>query len=342
MVRSVEGAIHINVRHSYVFFILVILTMLAIPGQASDLVQSANHLSLGHGHSCALINNKVTCWGSNLDGERDVPESLLNPHQISIGGQDSCALDDFNLTCWGLNGLVTIATKNATDLSRNVFHTCVIEGLILFCFGSGNYFGELDVPADLVNPRRVAAGVYHTCALDDEGVKCWGDNLMGATDVPQLNSPTQIIAGGSFSCALDSSELKCWGANDNGELEVPSLVNPRQISAGYNHICALDDSGVQCWGANGSGQSDVPSLINPTNVAAGAHQSCALDGNEIICWGYNGLGQTEPDDVLVAEYFASDPASSKKTESSFGVANAIPDGNIGVGLVLVQEVGARW
>lgn len=24
------------------------------------------------------------------------------------------------------------------------------------------------------NPRKISAGSLHTCALDDEGVKCWG------------------------------------------------------------------------------------------------------------------------------------------------------------------------
>ncbi len=281
---------------------LLILTLVFLfsSGQVlADAEEATFQMSLTHGHSCASVAGQVICWGSNHFGESDVPETLVNPYMVSIGGQDSCALDEFYVTCWGLSGFDIIGVNDATDLSRNVYHACVIDEMSLFCFGSGNDFGELDVPGDLVNPVQVAAGVYHTCALDEEGVKCWGDDSLGATSVPVLNSPTQITAGNSFTCALDADGVKCWGDGDDGILDVPSLVNPRQISAGYRHACALDDYGIQCWGANSFGQTDVPSLINPVSVAAGTHHSCALDDKEVICWGYNGWGQTEPDNDLI-------------------------------------------
>jgi hypothetical protein len=93
------------------------------------------------------------------------------------------------------------------------------------CWGYNDY-GQTDVPTDLVNPKAVAAGDVHTCAIDDKGVQCWGDNGAGQTDVPT------------------------------------NLVNPKAVASQYWHTCALDDNGVQCWGGrNEDGQTTVPTNL---------------------------------------------------------------------------------
>jgi|688.fasta_scaffold185059_1 hypothetical protein len=67
----------------------------------------------------------------------------------------------------------------------------------------------------------VSAGDNHTCALDDEGVKCWGAKDFsghpgkvdgGQTHVPaDLKNPRYVVAGDPTSCALDDEGVKCWG-----------------------------------------------------------------------------------------------------------------------------------
>ena len=63
----------------------------------------------------------------------------------------------------------------------------------------------------LVKPIQVAAGGWHACALDAEGVKCWGSNSFGESDVPPLNQPKRIASGARYSCAFDLDGVKCWG-----------------------------------------------------------------------------------------------------------------------------------
>ncbi len=251
-------------------------------------------VSLGYGHSCALDDNGIVCWGDNYYGQTEVPATLEQPFQVSAAGQDTCALDLFYVTCWGNQGFEIIPVYKPVMMSRNVFHVCVIDADGLQCYRGNNRYAELNVPARLSNPTQVAAGYHHTCALDDNGVICWGSNRYGESDVPAgLVNPRQVTAGHYHTCVLDDRGVQCWGRNREGQLDVPSLVNPRRIESGYDHVCALDDYGLRCWGRNAQGQSDVPALIHPTQAGAGAHHSCAIEAGGIVCWGYDAFGQTE-------------------------------------------------
>jgi len=37
---------------------------------------------------------------------------------------------------------------------------------------------------DLKKSKMVSSGRIHTCAIDDDGIKCWGNNEEGQTNVP--------------------------------------------------------------------------------------------------------------------------------------------------------------
>jgi alpha-tubulin suppressor-like RCC1 family protein len=76
-----------------------------------------------------------------------------------------------------------------------------------------------------------------------------------------LVNPRQIAAGGSFSCALDDNGVTCWGKNNVNQTVVPTLVNPVQVFAGADHACAVDATGIVCWGANWHGKRNAP-VIN--------------------------------------------------------------------------------
>jgi alpha-tubulin suppressor-like RCC1 family protein len=132
--------------------------------------------------------------------------------------------------------------------------------------------------------KMISAGYTHTCAiLDDDSVKCWGDNMAGeigdGTTESRTVATTAAIGIGrtalsisvsySHSCAvLDDFSIKCWGYNYNGQIgdgtsgfgndrSTPTLVQnlgvgriARSVAAGRSHTCAiLDDRSVKCWGA---------------------------------------------------------------------------------------------
>ena len=176
----------------------------------------------------------------------------------------------------------------------------------------------------------IAAGGFHTCALVNGGVQCWGANVWGELgnnsttnsqvpiSVPGLTSGVSAIsAGNSHTCALVNSGVRCWGYNFRGVLgnnstkdsPVPVSVlgltsGVSAISAGFDHSCALVNGGVQCWGWNASGQlgnnsttnSHVPvSVLGLTSgvsaISAGWGHACALLNGGVQCWGFNSIGE---------------------------------------------------
>ena len=161
-------------------------------------------VNAGYGHSCALDDTGVVCWGKNAYGQTTVP-SLTNPTQVSAGHGHTCALDDTGVVCWG-------------NSDR----------------------GQTTVPA-LSNPTQVSAsaGYGHSCALDDTGVVCWGNEAFGQAAVPTLTNPTQVNAGEYHTCALDDSGVVCWGNNNDGQTTVPHLmIDPD--GDGYNNQGGAD------------------------------------------------------------------------------------------------------
>jgi hypothetical protein len=163
---------------------------------------------------------------------------------------------------------------------------CAIDGEGLKCWGKK--YTLLD-PPKLRLPTQVTQGNSHKCALDAEGVKCWGDNRSFQTEVPPLNKPVQVSAGSDFTCALDRDGVKCWGG---GVWRDPfwkiGLKNPTQVSISERHVCILDAEGLKCAEWNGkefAQENDVPKLRNPVQVTTGRDHACALDADGVQCWG---------------------------------------------------------
>src|SRR5690242_545371 len=51
-------------------------------------------------------------------------------------------------------------------------------------------------------PIKLSLGHQHSCIRDLEGVKCWGFNAYGQTDVPLLRNPSTVGVGLNYTCAI--------------------------------------------------------------------------------------------------------------------------------------------
>jgi hypothetical protein len=130
---------------------------------------------------------------------------------------------------------------------------------------------------------------YHYVVVPtNNGADGPASNEVSATPPSLLVHPSQVGAGADFSCALDDNGVTCWGNSDGNRLNVPALTNATHLAVNNDHACAIDDDGVHCWG--GSSVSSVPpGLTGPfadvTAVFAGDSFACALQSGAAVCWG---------------------------------------------------------
>jgi len=235
-------------------------------------------VSAGFEHSCAVtVSARALCWGRNLFGSVGDGTSLNSrstPTQvsgltggiasISAGNGTTCAISQVGaLQCWGLGDRGQIGDGVDTDRLTPTAVTGMSSG----------------VAQVSVSPTGKSV-----CAVQSNGVKCWGLNdrgQLGNSSTTNSNQPvnvtgltsgvTQVAVGGSYACALTTGgAVKCWGANGVGELGNPSMTSfnvtvPTDVSGlssgvtaigvGLQHACALITGGtVKCWGQNGDGR----------------------------------------------------------------------------------------
>lgn len=136
----------------------------------------------------------------------------------------------------------------------------------------------------------ISAGYYHTCAMANGGMQCWGDNSFGQLgDGSTTSSATPIYVQG-----LPQILNAIPGVS-------PNVTD--KISTNYDYSCALLGAGygVMCWGqspvvANAAGNSTkpvtVPGLAQAEAISTGVLHACALmPGGTVSCWGDNMYGE---------------------------------------------------
>jgi len=110
----------------------------------------------GVGPSCGLDQQGIFCW-PNQDGVWDyglgnVP-NLINPFSLSMSHSRACSLSESGLTCWGASGdtIDALADQlvNPKEVFTGKYHTCVWDGRGLVCNG---YDGQVTRPQILIDP----------------------------------------------------------------------------------------------------------------------------------------------------------------------------------------------
>ncbi len=278
----------------------------------------------GDGHTCAVFDGTLYCWGENQDGQLGLGdfEARSSPTQIGTdedwvtvgaGGEFSCALRQGRVWCWGEGSSGQLGVGKFSASPSPV---------------------EVTLAGDAA---KLSVGDNHACVILVDGrLYCWGLNAEGQLAQndpwpgPGANSalPLEVDAGQTYdsvaagqghTCGIRTDgSLWCWGRNARGELGLgPSaagqLRSPMQVgveedfsivSAGQNHTCAIRGGELYCWGENTSSQLGVPigeftseptlisDVVDPGFVSVDTFHTCAIDqGGDLFCWGRNIEGQ---------------------------------------------------
>jgi len=264
-------------------------------------------IAAGLDHSLALkADGTVVAWGSNANGQLNVPEDLSGVVAVATREHYSLALKAGGaVVAWG-NGPATVPDEAKTGvvaIAAGNKHALALKSDGEVVAWGDDTFAQATVPdeakTDIVD---IAAGALHSLALKANGkVVAWGLDNEGQSTVPlDLSDVVAIAAGAYYSMALKSNgEMVIWGDNSAGQKNVPdeAKTNIAAIAAGNLHSLALRSDGtVVAWGAVNQHQSEVPAgLNNVVAIAGGEVHSLALkaDGT-IVGWGYDQSGQASP------------------------------------------------
>ncbi len=252
------------------------------PVQVQGLPSGVTEIAAGTFHSCAVIGDTARCWGRDAEG------------QLGIGNSTRGSVE-----------LSELWDTAYTDISVGARHVCAVAaGGAAQCWGN-NHRGELGIgePVGLDVTRsspqpvvglssgvsRIAAGINYSCAVVNDGARCWGHNLngqLGTGDTAATTTPAQVsgLSGGVTEIAVSQDP-------------------------DYQHTCAIVNGGAKCWGYNYLGQLgngeyddttpetapvDVVGLDSGVSaVAVGGNHSCAVVSGAVKCWGvgyYGALG----------------------------------------------------
>ena len=176
-----------------------------------------------------------------------------------------------------------------------------------YCWGSGAFaqLGDSGNLRDSPTPQAVygghtftslSVGEFHTCAISNGVVYCWGEGFSDKPVVAESGGPVlaSVTVGGSHLCGLTASGAAyCWGSNYDGQLGIGDVNGPLpcgcsltpvavtggltfvELSAGNSYTCGVTSTHVPyCWGFNGQGQLGVGTTTGPELCVSG-HQCSA-------------------------------------------------------------------
>ena len=287
---------------------------------------TAQSLTAEGEHTCVILDDDgnatnsgpVKCWGKNSDGQlglghetpQSTPQVQNTPQAVNLGTDrtakslaggmyHTCAiLDDNSVKCWGKNsdGQLGLGHETSQSTPQKVN------------LGTNSLTNTLNTAQSLVG------GGYHICAiLDDNSVKCWGNNRYGqlgrgdktnqntpqAVDLGTQRTARKLFLGHNSTCVvLDNDELKCWGGNGGGKLGQGNGTALYKIEGEVFSAPPKNDFGDEA-GETVSGLSAIKLGTNETtskaytalSLAIGKYHICALlDNYRVKCWGGNHYG----------------------------------------------------
>ncbi|KAJ1464094.1 regulator of chromosome condensation 1/beta-lactamase-inhibitor protein II, partial [Baffinella frigidus] len=277
------------------------------------LNKNVKHISAGYAHSCGILqDDTVKCWGYNDDGQLGNEVGGYNTPRfplygdatpvvklgtgvtaklVSCGFYHSCIISQAgNVMCWGKNG----DGQCGTPIYHGKDPATMGDNLPIVSLGVG------------LTAVYISAGSSHTCAiLDNNMLKCWGDNSYGQLGYGHTTQKGGNTGFNDMGGMLPYVNLGTYQGNS---------VTVLSVSCGKWQTCALimETRGVKCWGsvmAYGTAEylgdeigemGDMLPYVDLgvythdiATVTVGDKHVCvvAYSDQTVRCWGDNTYGQ---------------------------------------------------
>lgn len=254
-------------------------------------IAPATKVAVGTSVGCALVENGVVCWGSNLRGQVAPFESasfsaVLTARRVDVpsgapfrdlvvGDATFAVRTDGTVVSWGANPPLgresslfpdpyprsaALGDVMTLDVADN--NACATSGGGAYCWGT--VLPDPDQPVYKV--PRLSRALPTPVAVPEPFVQ------IATTPAVDLDKPQRWCA-----CAA-SGNVYCWGYNEGGQagdgtreyatdpVKVIGLPGPAaQVRTTTDATCALLTSGkVYCWGSNFYGQLGNGKLREPS------------------------------------------------------------------------------
>lgn len=207
---------------------------------------AATSISVGNGFSCAVVDGKAWCWGTNASGQigrssaptiggtQNTPVQVNVPAtsvftDIEAGDNFVCGIINGYANCWGDN--------TSGQLGRGTTGYTATQYQVV----------RVNAPVNGKNTTSLSVGDTHACSVSNHLAYCWGNNTNGklgnnsttASNIPVpvqadaavfgTNYPYEVAAGGSSTCGLANGKIACWGAGNNGQIGVLGNITPKLV-----------------------------------------------------------------------------------------------------------------
>jgi alpha-tubulin suppressor-like RCC1 family protein len=276
----------------------ILLSAISLTIAVSPIAVSPMKVALGFYHSCAILPDATLgCWGDNENGVLALPPtdnrtyvrypqvvdfgSGLTPTSVAVSDTRTCAIvSDGSVRCWGLNSCSTYVEQINETTSCNKLGIGYNTNLTY------NTPQKVPLPAGL-RALRLCMTHEYTCALmDDNTVKCWGDNrfnvLYHLSSTPSPPGPINMTIPTNITSGTDIIDLQCTDSDlyiltkagtmiklrESDYIEGTYILDPLtdimtdignltviSMAYGSNHLVnpqcyVLSDHSLRCWGVN--------------------------------------------------------------------------------------------
>lgn len=224
-------------------------------------------------------------------------ERLLTHESVHhFGIKDEAFADQVATAVLGAD-IVDQCSSRPLQLAVGVNLICLLDGDAVRCTGDttkdATYTG---IPVlRHVRKLRAARQAPVVCAIDDDGLKCWGKraslNDRRPAFLPLENPGPDFTLADGYGCAIADNKVSCWGqGTDAFALEGDRrLDNPRLLAGGYRFACALQEGGVLCPSSLSLSFSPQPlsttSFDTAYNLLADSSELCVIAQGKVECFG---------------------------------------------------------